>query len=481
MNRPPRKPIRTMRRGAVIALCAVCTAALALTLVLFKRPAATMLPEITDSSALLFSRALDDLYSVTVENEGGRVTCLYKDGTLTIDGAPDTALHESRVQDLLACCQRIMALDTVLNTDETSVHLHDFGLEAPSMITAAFRDGTSVTLSVGARTPASIPSHYAMISGDPSIYTVDPYFYEAAEITGESLRAFEQLSLKADLIDAVTIEGEAPLDAHFNGEFWQMTAPYDYPMDPTRTEVLLSNIANMRFSAYLGRADALSLGNYGLDAPQTVVTVQQAKSRVFATDESGRTVTVEIPVTTHVIAIGGMRDDTMFYALYDGGVYTTGIMTTSFLTSYHVENLLNRNPVSFPETALCALTLEKGGETTRYAISLVESVLPNNELETDEYGNTLYRFFVTRDGQPIDSDIFLEWYAKLVAMQAQGWAKESVYQGKPAAMTLTIKTNAHQRTIDFFPYDSTHSACRVNGVALFYFDGDPDALYAERP
>lgn len=481
MNQPPRKPLRTMRRGALIALCASFAAVLAIALYLIIRPQTPAGIESHDHSTVLVSREIADIQSVTVENADGRFTCLYRDQTLVLKDDPDAALDADDVKSLLECGRKITALDTVLDTSAQAVRLSDFGLDAPDAVRVTYSDGTTAALLVGRLSPADIPSHYAMLEGDPRIYTVDPYFYEIASLTKESLRAFEQLSLKADLIDAVTVAGDTALNAAYNGEFWQMTTPYDYPMDETKTRALLENIETMRFSAYLGRADELALADYGLNSPRVALTVTQARSLVSATDEDGKSVTVEIPETVHTILIGGMRGDTMYYALYDGGVYTTGALTTAFLLSLNASDLLNRNPVSFPEKSLQSLTLSRGGEETRYDVSLVESVLPNNELETDGYGNVLYRFAVARDGREIDSEAFLSWYARLVVMQAQGWAKEEAYRDKQPSLTVTLASAAHERVIEYIPYDLTHSVCRVNGVALFYADGDLDALYADRP
>ena len=481
MNEPPKKPIKTVRKGALIAICAALAVVCAVTLILLNRPRTPVEIESYDTSVTLSSRALEDIVSVHVQNEDDSFTCLYNGQTLTLEQDPSVALLESNVQKLLDCSQSIVVRETVLDTASLDVSLADFGLDAPRLATITYKDGATVTLRIGALTPAEIPSHYMMMDGDTRLFTIDTDFYDTFGLTAEALRDFEQLHFDAELIDAVSIFGDITLEAVNNGEFWQMTAPYRYPIDAARAQTLLANIENMRFATCLGSADALDLAAYGLDSPVLTLSVKQARSYALALDESGQTVTSEIPETTYTIALGDMRGDTMYYLLYAGNVYTSGILTTSFLTSLSVENLLNRNPVSFPENKLTSLTLSRGDETTRYTVSLVETVLDNNELETDEYGNIVYRFSVLRDGAKIDSEAFLTWYAKLVSMQAQGWAKEEEYAEKEAAYAIDLTTEKQSRSLVMTPYDSKHFACQLDGVTLFYVDGDLDALYSERP
>ena len=101
---------------------------------------------------------------------------------------------------------------------------------------------------------------------------------------------------------------------------------------------------------------------------------------------------------------------------------------------------------------------------------MVESIAENNQIATDEYGQTLYDMAVRRAGEAndMDAEAFAAWYTKLASLSGDGTLPESFTLPGESRATV-ILTNSHlTRAIDFYPYDALHDAMAVDGVALFY-------------
>ena len=119
-----------------------------------------------------------------------------------------------------------------------------------------------------------------------------------------------------------------------------------------------------------------------------------------------------------------------------------------------------------------------------YEVRMVESVTENNQIATDEYGQTLYDMAVRRAGEngDMDTEAFAAWYRKLAALSGDGTLPEGFALSGESRATITL-TNSHlTRTIDFYPFDALHDAMAVDGVALFYVQKERvDQIIASAP
>ena len=54
---------------------------------------------------------------------------------------------------------------------------------------------------------------------------------------------------------------------------------------------------------------------------------------------------------------------------------------------------------------------------------MVEVVTENNQIATDEFGQTLYDVQVSKDGHPMEAKAFTDWYIALNKMAARDKAE----------------------------------------------------------
>ena len=143
----------------------------------------------------------------------------------------------------------------------------DFGLEpAWAAVEITYQDGEKAELLIGDLTPnQETPQRYCVKTGDPRLFTLLTADSAAFGYRLEALRAFDQPSLNASLLDGVIISGDKEMTLRYTPSGWLMDAPWAYPVSLTRMDSLLEKIAGMRFEACLGKTGDVDLKRCGLD------------------------------------------------------------------------------------------------------------------------------------------------------------------------------------------------------------------------
>ena len=350
------------------------------------------------------------------------------------------------------------------------MELGDFGLEPPWVtVSVAYRDGEQTRLRFGDLTPDDSPKRYCMMDGDARVFTVmseesQVFFYEK-----DFLRAFDQPELDGALLDRIDVSGQLSFGARYTPSGWQMDAPFSYPLAPARTDQLLRQIGAMAFEALLGEARALNLSDYGLDAPALTVTLTQAPTVLTAETAAG-TVGIPVPERTYTLLLGAETGKSGVYLSWEGQVFKASNFLLGFWKTLNPRDLVLLNPVNLQVNDLDEVRIEAPGVSAAFEVRMVESIAENNQIATDEYGQTLYDMAVCRAGETsdMDAEAFAAWYTNLVSLSGDGTLPEGFTLSGESRAAVTL-TNSHlTRTIDFYPYDALHDAMAVDGVALFY-------------
>lgn len=432
----------------------------------------------------LLNRPKDEIRSLAVITDEYGTYPLVRgdDGSMYLAGQEDIPLREDVVEDYLNAASQMEAAGTIWDSTET-ITLSDFGLENPALrLVVGYKDGEKKEILVGDQTPEEDNTlYYCMVRGEDALYTMldtqcEIFFHDAAY-----LRAFTQPRLDASLLDEIRVTGEKNLTLSYTPVGWQMLAPHPYPADPEATDALLARIESMAFEACLGDASALRLKDYGLENPALTVTLTQAATVISGETEDGEQVSFDYPSVEYTLKLGAETGKSGVYLLWDGQIFRASNFLLGFWKEIDPDALLLRKPVNFLTNQLIGLRAETPEKSVFYVLRLVESIGEDNQVETDEYGKTLYDVEVEKDGAKADASQFLTWYTQVAALSPAGRLPGDYKPGQDAACTLTLQTDYLTRTLSFVPYDSVHDALVVDGCALFYVDREYRELLTRCP
>ena len=406
------------------------------------------------------------------------------DGRFSLLGKEDTLLRENVVDSMLSALDSLEANDTLLFAEGEKADPSHFGLApAQVQITVTYQDGEKKTLRIGSEAPGDEKRYYASVSGDDRIHVLLAPFCEPFFQDLHYLRAFEQPSLNASLLDRIDIAGETSLGLFYTPSGWLMDTPFAYPLSTARTDALLKSIESMAFEACLGSEKEVDLSLYGLASPALTILLTQAPTRITGETTDGEQVSYEIPEKKYSLSLGNETGESGVYLLWEGNVYRASNFLMGFWKELAMESLLLRNPVNLMIQDLDSISFSYNGASSGYHVRMVESITDTNEIAADEYGNILYDAAVRREGEEKDMNAqdFLSWYASLSALGASGKLPEG-YQitGEPLAV-ITLENAFFTRVIEFFPYDALHCAVSVDGKAVFYTETAPLLALAATP
>ncbi len=452
---------------AVVLAAAVFCAGAACCIQRFSRKTITL--EDTSTAAVLHSGEENRLVSVCIfPRTGEPYTLLYKNETLVLEGDEDYSLRPYFVQSVLSYATQLEAESTVADTIENPA---DYGLETPSVSAAfTYQNGETLTLRIGDLTLSETPQYYASVDGDSRLYTVLEDVYDTVNTPFTSLHPVTNPSIQSDLVDRISLSGDITFTANYHKSGWHLEAPYAYPLDGDKMDSLLESLESIRFSTWVGNAEALNLADYGLDDPRITLTMVFAASVLTVPDEEGAEHTYDIPESKITIAFGNRITDMTFYVLCDDEVMTGTTLTFSFLENFNLDGMLQQNPVSFSSNDLSRVVYDCGNTHAEYEVHLVERVKANNAFETDEYGTILYDVVPYQNGKKVDSTDFLRWYQALSKVSPAGQLPDDWTPGAAAyaSVTITNEDETITRTITFYPYTASYHAVAIDGTALYY-------------
>ncbi len=430
-------------------------------------------PSRKDESLSLISRDASELQRFKVIlSSGDSFTILQNDGHFEVEGNPDFPLEEREISLMV----KDLTLLTV-NEEWGSFHLDDGDLDALGLgqtaarVTAWYTDGQKAGLIFGSSAPTEIPSGYFMLEGDGRVFTVSPEMRGHFDRPLNTLHPVPALGFSSELVDRIRFDGEDAFELCQTEGLWEVSSPFLYPADEEKIRNLLSSIEKMRLAVYAGEADTGNLERFGFIQPRRSVQITLAPSIIQGFDsESNPIDSQDIPEQVFAFEVGDAIGNIGFYLRYEGKIYQASNVSMGFLTAVGLDGILSPAPMNVPVNRLARMNVFKNGIKVEYVISLVEKILPNNDLARDESGNTLFEPYVEKDGLVTDSDAFLREYLKLMALRASGILPEDFWPESETAVVYHLDCPSVQLELALFPFDALHYAMRVNGQFIHYVD-----------
>ncbi|MBR3106023.1 MAG: DUF4340 domain-containing protein [Clostridia bacterium] len=438
---------------------------------------------------MLLERPADDIVSVRISpKDSVAYTLVRQVEGFALQGREDAPLRASVMEEIMLSLGKVPAEAVVLPelNPEQGLTAAVFGLDQPqARVEITYADGEKKEMLYGNAAPSEItPQRYCMLTGDARVYTVieadsEVFFHEM-----EYLLAFDQPRIDASLLDRIEVSGSVVWAAEYTPSGWQMKLPFSYPLSIQRMDALLSRIESMGFEAYLGDEADMDLSMYGLDAPEATVTLTQAATVITGETEDGQQVSFPVAEQEYVLKLGKETGKSGVYLAWRGRVYKASNFLLGFWKTLNPRDMVLVNPVNFLVNNLDEVSISASGVSGAYEVRMVESVAENNQIATDEYGQTLYDMAVRRAGESedMDAEAFAAWYKSLAALSGDGALPDGFVLSGESRATITLKNSHLTRKIEFYPFDALHDAMVVDGVSLFYMQKERlDSVIAAIP
>ncbi|MGA2813596.1 MAG: DUF4340 domain-containing protein [Candidatus Acidiferrum sp.] len=172
-------------------------------------------------------------------------------GSWQITAPEPLAADQEAVAGMLAT---LCSLNSQRLVEDQATDLAQYGLASPALeVAIALKGGKSQKLRIGQQTPAG-NAYYAMLAGDPRLFTVAGYDKNSLDKTANDLRDKRLLTADFEKVSQMELTVEKPggkQDITFarNKEAWQILKPRPWRADTSRVEDLVRLLQGGRIDA----------------------------------------------------------------------------------------------------------------------------------------------------------------------------------------------------------------------------------------
>jgi len=244
-------------------------------------------------------------------------------------------------------------------------------------------------------------------------------------------------------------------------------------MDQNAADTLLTAAENFRLGTRVGAVTDENSADYGFDSAQVVIKIAQREGLYSTTDSDGVLQTYTVPASDLTLTIGDQEGEFFYYCEVDDFCYrVSSFLIASFLHA-DAMNYVTLQPADLGDAVLQSITLQTGDGTLNIRATYTESVLPNNELETDENGDIVYTTEITANGEAITEEAFDDFMSRLAQMTVSGkLSSVSEPDGTPKWQMILTTTQGKTRTLTAYTMDSFSDMLAVDGVAMHYINNE---------
>lgn len=183
----------------------------------------------------------DDIRGVEVQRKGESPTVLVRDeaGKWTMT-APEKIAADMQVLTGITAGVRSVGSERVV--DEKPSQLESYGLQPPAVsLKLTMKDGKTHTLRVGEQTPDKSGA-YAMLDGDPKLYTIAAYSRDAYSKSAMDLREKRLMSFDTNKVSKaeLNVQGTPPVEFTKADDQWQISKPKQFRADKLAVQEVLN-------------------------------------------------------------------------------------------------------------------------------------------------------------------------------------------------------------------------------------------------
>lgn len=416
---------------------------------------------------LLFSAELNELASFTVKPYKGDAYRIERKGdSFRLGDHPDAAIDQDTALHMAESLLHLTTLNSYGEIGDAGLRPEQIGLDAQAFqASVQLQDGRQFAFRIGSRILGELPQDYLMVEGQSLLYGVDTDIRYALDRSANSLRQLPNINFTPDLLDLFTVEGAAQRFAlrRISERLWELEEPRLAPASKGSVESLLAKLKDMRFASFVADVDEDSLARFGLTKPRLHVAFHLAASRISSRYGQEKA-QVEVDAQVILLEVGDEIPGIGFYCRYLDSIYQASDLSMGFLVKAQAESYVGP-PFDVPLSLVSKLSFEVPDRTTEIMLSLVEQVLPNNELERDEQGHVLYQYQALHEGKEIAAEPIAALYGEL--MQLGGFRpvqSHSIQTDAEPVLRIRLQFgDQRQREISFYRHDALHAVMAVNG------------------
>lgn len=190
-----------------------------------------------------------DLTKVDLHKKNGEEVALARGatGSWEIVAPRPLAADQSAVSSMLG---NLSALSAERVVDEKASNLSRYGLQAPVLqLDLTSKNNKSQQLLMGDDTPTG-SAVYAMVAGDPRVFTIVSYTKSSIDKTANDLRDKRLLTLDPDKVSRIELrQKNQDLEFGRNKEEWQIVKPEPLRADSSQVADMLSKLTQARMEA----------------------------------------------------------------------------------------------------------------------------------------------------------------------------------------------------------------------------------------
>jgi hypothetical protein len=264
-----------MKRGRNTLILVVLAAGLAayIYFVESKREPASNADQPSVTRAKVFSTDAAKIEEISVKGTAGEATTLRKSNNAWQIVSPlQSPADESESSGLATS---LASLEEQRVVEEQPKDLKPYGL-APARIEIAFKatgEAAPRRLLVGDKT-ASGGDLYAKLADKPKVFLIATHLESGFDKTTFQLREKTVLKFDREKVDGIAVErAKTPVQLARQGDAWTVKQPWAARADFGAVESLLSRLSTGQMKSIVTEDPAAALKEYGLDAPDTKVTV----------------------------------------------------------------------------------------------------------------------------------------------------------------------------------------------------------------
>ncbi len=227
--------------------------------------------EPSETSPKIVSIPEDQFREIRLQKSGAEAVVLSRNsGKWALTEPQPLPADPDAVASLVSSLASVTADKTIQNT---ATDLASFGLANPSLKAQVIKkDGKQVEVSIGDDTPTNSGA-YAIVSGDPHVYTVSSYVKTSLDKTANDLRDKRLLSFDSDKLTRVKLAAKGPAVVFGkNGQNeWQIVEPRPLRADSGQVDTLVGKLHDAKMD--LSTAPDEAAKKFAAAAPVAIAQV----------------------------------------------------------------------------------------------------------------------------------------------------------------------------------------------------------------
>lgn len=439
-------------------------------------PAGTVAPVSVSYERTLLTSKRQEIATIQVRHADGTDYLLkYLDNALYLEDENGQQRINEAIGDTMLNVLATLQMQLVISEDpqEVQEHLEEMGLKPPAItVDVKFEDGRAFTLRFGKKVPGE-SGYYFRWSGDENVYMCDAGMYQSFEYSSKMLLPVEQPVISIGLIDTVGIRlrGKEAMAFQFVTDSAGQTGgklvePYAYPMSADATKSIITALSDFRLGTIQGKVTPENEADYGFDDPLAVLDIRTREGAFTEVDATGALQAQTIGEQVLRITLGRAESDYFYTCEYEGGCYLVSRFLVEALLKITPESVLTRYPADMGTAIVSGVKAQTGAGVLDFRATRTERVLPNNQLEMDAEGNTVYDVSVRLNESEISAEAFDGLLQRLSEMRVSGDIPSEFTVGTTAPRwQLTLTTlGGTTRVLKAYPLDTFTDALEVDGL-----------------